>query len=214
MALKSVIEDAKGSGLGLQVEGDGQVGVLVYPRPPTNGGIVAVPFRQYFTDDGESTGSHDMRVNGSTNNVVFCIDAKEDRDTYLKSISVRLGDNGASLNEFGALPALTNGVEFAWITDDLGDVIISEGVKTNLEFVRLSTGSPAIGSGTSAFMADVTGGGEDTYLPVIDLEATFGLPWGLRLRKNTKDKVCFTVRDNLTTLDSFNIIAFGIQVVE
>lgn len=211
MAVKSIITDGHGTGRTLKLEEEGQAGVVVHPHPPRGEKSAAIPFRQYFTDDGTSTGSSDMIVDGSTTNVEFCIGASDETDIYVKTISVRLGDNGARLNLFGALAALANGVELSWITQDVGDVVIQEAIQTNLDFMRLGRGIPPIGSGTDAFRADVSGSGADTYLPIIDMETTFGLPWGLRLRRGTTDKVCFIVKDNLTGLDTFDIIGFGIK---
>jgi hypothetical protein len=37
------------------------------------------------------------------------------------------------------------------------------------------------------------------------------MPWGLRLRKGTTDKLIFRVRDALAGLDIFNAIAYGIR---
>lgn len=41
---------------------------------------------------------------------------------------------------------------------------------------------------------------------------TFGMPWGIRLRAGTTDKLAFVVRDNISSLDQFDIIAYGIKV--
>jgi len=38
------------------------------------------------------------------------------------------------------------------------------------------------------------------------------LPWGLRLRKGTKDRLVFTVRDNITAIDQFDAIAYGLKL--
>ena len=78
--------------------------------------------------------------------------------------------------------------------------------------IRLGLRTFAIGTGTDAFKADIAGGGgEDTYLPVIDLADTFGFPYGVRLVANSNDKITFTVSDNLAGLSTFNIKGFGIQ---
>lgn len=53
---------------------------------------------------------------------------------------------------------------------------------------------------------------QDSFIPVIDFDRIFGMKYGLRLRKNTKDRIVFTVKDNVTGIDEFNIIAYGIKI--
>jgi hypothetical protein len=172
-----------------------------------------LPIRQYFTDDGTSSGSNDMRVNGSTTSVSFCIAAQADKDIYIKTIDVQISDNAAALDKFGALNALTNGVEFSYFSNETGELIIHEGIKDNLTFIRIGKGY-GIGDGSSAFRADISGGGgTDTYFMRLDLAETFGLQWGLRLIKGTTAKIQFKVQDNLSTgIDVFNIIGYGIFI--
>lgn len=212
MSLNVKLYDPK-SGLHAKIDSEGQLNVVVHPHPPIDEAVAPLPFRQYLTDDGSSTGSNDMRVNGATTNVDYYIKASNESDLYIKTVSVLIADAGAKLNLFGALSALSNGIEFLHDTQDTGETIIHDAIKTNLDFVRLGMGVPPIGDGTSAFRADLSGGGADSYLPVIDLKATFGLQWGLRLRRATNDKLIFRIKDNLSTgMDQFDAIAFGIKI--
>lgn len=99
----------------------------------------------------------------------------------------------------------------------IGAFVLHDGIKTNLEFVRLGVATAGIGTGTDAFLADVSGGGtEKSYMPTIDLKETFGLPFGLpfglKLRQGTLDCVTFTVADDLTALTTFDIIGYGVQI--
>lgn len=199
----------------LSISDEGQAEVVVHPHPPRNearGGI-AIPFRQYFTDDGTSSGSNDMIVNGSSTPQEFYIGAETQYDRYIKTISVEISDGGSpALNKFGDLSALTNGLSWSWFTQELGAYTLADSLKTNKDFVRLALGQPAFGDGANAFLADVSGGGTaKSYLPVMDIGVMFGLPWGIRLQKETTDKLIFTVNDNLAGLVTFNIIAYGIR---
>ena len=207
--LKATMTDGHGRGYKAKVNGEGELHVVQHPHPPRDEEIDALPFRQYFTDDGKSSGDNNMVVTSETE---FYIAADDDEDIWIKTISVQVSDNGANLDNFGALAALTNGLEFKYSDIVAGDTIIQEAIKTNLDFIRLGLGVPAIGTGTNAFKADISGGGADTYLPVIDLSNTFGLPWGVRLRKGSTGRLTFTVRDNLTGIDTFNIIGYGIRL--
>jgi hypothetical protein len=185
--------------------------VVSHGHPPKNETLFAIPFRQRFTNDAGST---NMAVDGSATPVDFKVSAITGRDVYLRSISVLIGDGGSpALNKFGNLAALANGIEICYVTQDNGEFVIHDGIKTNLEFIRIGVDTVGIGTGTDAFLADVSGGGtEKSYLPTIDLQETFGLPFGLKLRENTKDFLTFKVRDNLSTLTTFDAIGYGIQL--
>lgn len=212
MAIKTYITDPS-NGNRAAVSSEGNLQVTIHPHPPVSDNTHVVPFRQYFTTTGVASGSNDMRVNGATTNVNFSINANGDEDIFIKTVSILITDAGARLNLFGALAALTNGLSFEYVSNDTGRLIIQDGIKTNLDLVRTGLGNPSIGDGTTAFRADVSGGGADAYLPVIDLQATFGLPWGLHLRKGTKDQLRFVVKDNLSAgLDQFDILGFGTKV--
>lgn len=196
----------------LKLYDEGELGVVVHAHPPTDEAISSYPFSQWFTDDGSELGSNDMRVDGSVIGQSFYIKAQTQRDIYIKTISVRISDNSAVLNKFGALTALTNGVDFRYKNDLIGDVLIQGEMKTNLDVIRLGLSSPPLGDGSSAFRADVSGSGADTYLPFIDLTLMFGFPWGLRLKKGTTDIIEFIVNDAIGGLDGFDIKGFGIQL--
>lgn len=193
----------------LKINGEGEISVTVHTHPPLDESVALFPFSSYFEDSG----SNDMRVDGSSNPVCFCIESQEDKDIFIKTISVKISDAGANLDDFAAKSALTNGISFEYLTPDLGQIMIQDAIKTNLDFIRLGFSTAGIGSGSSAFKADLSGGGADTYLPVIDLTQTFGLPWGLRLSKGFKSKLSFWVNDDLSSgISEFNIKAFGTQI--
>lgn len=207
--IKVVLVDGQGSDNPVNINKEGELAVVQHTHPPLNEKIETLPFRSYFRN---SAGSNDMRVNGSTTNVNFCINASPTRDIWIKTISVIIQDQGARLDRFGALVALTNGIVFKYTNQAIGEIILHEGIKNNLAFLRLGTSSPAIG-GVDAYKADLSGSGADAYLPVIDMSQTFGMNYGMRLRKGSTDQICFTIRDNLSVgLDRFDIIGYGIQI--
>jgi hypothetical protein len=213
MSVNTVIQGKKG--FPLNINGEGEASVVVHPHPPkdesTNGS--PLPFRQYFTDNGKSTGSEDMTVDGSSTAQEFFIGASQDYDIYIKSISLSIGDGGSpTLNKFGAINALSSGVEWIYFNQSEGDYELHGGIKTNLEFIRLGVDTGSIGTGTDAYLADVSGGAaEKNYLPVIDMKETFGLQWGLRLVKGSTDRVVFRINDDLLALTTFNAIGYGIR---
>lgn len=207
------ISDGLGNGYKLKVDSEGAIEVVIHPHPPLNETITSLPFSQFFTDDGTATGSNNMIVDGSVNTQTFYVAPSNEFDIYINSITIQISDPGARLDRFGALTALTNGVKFYYQNASIGELVISEAIKTNLDFFRDATGGKNFGSGTDAWKADIAGGaGEDTYFPEIDLQERFGLMWGLHLPKDSTGILAFDVRDNLAGLSTFNIKAYGIRI--
>lgn len=207
--IEGLLVDGYGSGKKVKVDSEGALNVVVHPHPPKDEVETALPYRQRFAN---SAGVTNMNVDGSVTSVDFYIQANH-RDIYINSLSVRIADVGTpTLNKFGAITELSNGVVWEWVTSDLGTVTLHEGITTNLEFIRTGHKTHAIGTGTDAYLADVSGGAADkAYLPIIDISEQFGMPWGMRLRKNTEDKMIFRVQDDLTGLSVFDCIAYGVQ---
>ena len=206
------LADGRGKQNFAKINGEGEISVVVHPHPPKDEEENALPFRARFLD---SAGSFDMAVDGSTNQVSYSVIANDEKDLYLKYISVTIGDNGSpALNKFGAISALANGVSWTWDSQEEGSLTLHDGIKTNLEFIRTGNDSGAVGTGVDSWLSDVSGGGgtEKSYLPSIDLAELFGLAYGVRLRKGTNDKMTFTVRDDLSTLVTFNAIGYGLQI--
>jgi hypothetical protein len=196
---------------GARVSEEGTLHVINHGHPPQGKTLFALPFRERMAN---SAGSTDMTVDGSVTEVEFYSSAETEFDVYIRSLSVEIGDSGSpTLNKFGALSALSNGVEMVYITSDLGEFTLHEGIKDNKEFIRIGVDTFAIGTGTDAFLADVSGGASTkSYLPVIDIQETYGLPFGLKFRKGSEDRLVFRVRDDLTGLDIFDVIAYGIKI--
>lgn len=192
------------NGKQLKIGSEGEISVSIKQHPPLDGGIVALPFRQYFTSDGTAAGSNDMIVDGSTIPVEFWIPAEPNFDRFIKFISIKLSDPAASLDKFGNLSALTNGVEFEWQSQSAGSLVIHDGLKDNLEFFRLTEMTPVI--------TDLSGGGADAITVTWDLAKIFGYQWGLKLSQGTTEKLIFRVNDALSGLAEFNVIGHGTKV--
>ncbi len=208
MAWDFCLKDGCGTYNKLKIYKEGQLPVVVHPHPPQSESIAALPFREYLTLNGDGT-TFDMRVNGSVNNQSFFVQGNSQYDLYIKSLSVVIADVNASLNNFGNLAPLTNGCRLVWIDQEVGELDINPSIKTNFDFVRLAGGQP---SGVNGPLSNVTGNSEG-FIPFLDFQYIFGLQWGIRLRRNTLEKLELTVKDDLSVgLDSFNIIAYGIRM--
>ncbi len=209
--LKTVIIDGYGNHNKAKVNGEGELSVVVHPHPPKDEAQSPLPVREFFKT---SAGSSDMAVDGSTTAVEFSINSQANFDVYIRTASIVIADASQTLQEFGNLnTALTNGVKLEWRTSDLGTVVIHDGLKTNFDFIRLALGNPSFGDGASAFLAsNAIPTNIEAYLPVVNFSQVFGLPWGLRLRAGTTDKIVWTVQDNVSAVDQFDIIGYGIKI--
>lgn len=158
-----------------------------------------------------SAGSSDMRVDGSVTNVDFYIQATTGADRYITQISFELTDAGATLSKFGALNALTNGCSLKY--EKVGKTItIRDDIKTNWDLVRTCLCNPAF-TDTAAFIAKNVSGSSEGVIPVLDLTKLMP-PYGIKLRNNTVQKLIFTIRDDVSGVDSFNAIAYGFDRLE
>ena len=193
------------SGQRLNIDNEGNLNVVAHKRPPINQDTTLLPLRSYF----QNNGSRDMNVNGSVTSVDFSIEADNVREKSVKSMFISIVDAGASLSEFGNLPALTNGVEFIWQSQDFGEIVIANELKSNFDFVAFAGGSPAYGNGATAFIAPNVIGNEEAIIAFIDFQKLFGFEYGIPLRKGTKDKLIFRINDNVSGVTSFTAIGYG-----
>lgn len=208
MTINVKILSGDGSGRDAYISEDNAILTQDIGLPPKDVAARARIYRQYLTDDGTSTGSTDMRVNGSSTAVEFWISADTTYDLYISTLSFVIADASATLNNFGNITALTNGCDLEYFAE-AGTITIANQLKSNFDFVRTCQGNPAFGDGAAAFRANNVQGTSEGYIPVLDFQKVFGLPWGIKLRPGTTDKLILRVNDNVTGVDAFNCIAFG-----
>jgi hypothetical protein len=119
--------------------------------------------------------------------------------------------SGPRLRDFGGGAALPVGLQFVWesqarTTHEVGNH------RTKFEAHKQSPFNPAFCTGAAAFrLNDAIANNVDAYVAVIDMERTFGFPWGLPLIRGTLDRLTFRVRDDLTGVDSVTARGFGTQ---
>lgn len=193
------------NGKEVHMDDNGSLVVTSNTHPPIESNITLLPYRDYFMDN---LGNIEMNVNGSINNVDFDIRANGSLKS-IKSIFVSIVDANATLGQFGNIGVLTNGIEFKWVSSDFGDVIISNALKTNFDFIALAGGQPAYGGGINAFIANNVVGNEEAIIAFVDFSSLFGFQYGIPLRPNTNDRLSFTIKDDLSAVTQFRIIAYG-----
>lgn len=196
-----------------QVEKSGAVSVVERPFPPFGVMQNVRPFRQFLTTDGTPGGSSDMLVDGSVTPVDFFVQAPSDMDLYIIRLSFIVVDQNMTLNRFGTIPALTNGIRLFY-TDEVGEVDIAESLQTNFDIIRLASGDPSFGNTTNAFIANNVSGNSEGVIPVLDMKDTFGFRWGLELRGGSLQKLTLEIRDDITGIDAMDVIAYGFLRLE
>tara|TARA_R110002126_G_scaffold78011_1_gene194475 strand:- start:330 stop:959 length:630 start_codon:yes stop_codon:yes gene_type:complete len=199
--IKATIADGHGSGTELLISENGVANVVNHQHPALDETTLGIPSVVDFKD---VNGVSDMQVTATlAAPQFFYIAANNDYDTYVKTVMITIADQNAVLNQFGAVTALTNGVNLNWEAQDLGTFPIKSNMKSNWDFVKLSRGNPSFGVTTSAFRASNVSGNSEGYIPVVDMFAIFGTQYGIRLRKGTKDRLVFEIRDTTTGVDEF-----------
>lgn len=208
MSRTTRIEDGTGSGNYAKVSKEGYLYTQEAPFPPVDQESKLSIYREFLTLNGDGT-TIDMRVDGSVTPQSFWIQAEPDRDVYITSVSFKLADSGATLNEFAGIPALANGCRL-YYEDNNGEINVGTNLITNFEIVRLCLGQPAFGTGASAFIAGNVAGNSEGVIPVLDFR-NFGFKWGLKLAAGTLNRLILEVNDNVTAIDAFDVIAYGFR---
>ena len=203
------VKIVNGNGVEMAVTRDQEALVSVSTYPAFRKQKV-VPFRQYLTVDGLSSGSHDMGISGAVTNVDFFIPASVTDDRYITNISLILGyGTSAQPFQFADSTALTNGIRFFYQSSSQGEIDIHEGIKSNQDFFRISHSQV-----TSGWEVRGIGAVNDYgYFITMDLDS-FVPPYGIKLDAGTTQRLVMCIRDDCTNADDFSAIAYGFDRFE
>ena len=208
MAIDIIQKDGSGKDYKSEITKDGEDLVISSSYPPLKPQKVR-PFRQYLTDDGLSTGSNDMGVDGSVTNADFFISAVPDYDRYITTLNFLMGYGATSKPYlFADVAAITNGCRLFYESIK-GEVDIHEALQTNQDFFRLSFNQIP----TSWEIRHLDANNDYGWIITLDL-TKLGLPFGIKLDKDTTQKLCMRIRDNCTDADSLNVVAYGFERFE
>jgi hypothetical protein len=223
MSIKVRIEDGDGSGNRAKVTEGGYVFVQDSNLPPVDDRDLQIIYRKNLTLNGDGT-TTEMTVDGSTTPQLFTIDAIPEKDIYITSLSIfvqatslTLGEDfaGSNANTGGVTTALPNGCRL-YYEDKNGEINIGTDIVVNFDFIRLCQGNAPFGDNSTAFIKT---DGTPTIFPILSFKKVFGFQSGLRLLRDTTDKLVFEINDDLiaggTILPadaSINIIANGFEL--
>lgn len=179
--------------------------------PPENN-LREIPYLEYFTD---SSGSNDMRVDGSSESKVFSIKPDKD-DLYIININILVADGGSPLNQFARIGELQNGISMTYNTTQAGKKKIIIPSRSNFEFIRHSNLKGAFGSGNNVFrFNNAVSGNSEAFVFVIDLRLMFNMAYGLVLKAGTVDSIDIEINDNLSNgITQFDATAQGKYIIK
>lgn len=176
--------------------------------PDRNDPITQVALSGFF----ENNGITDARVDGSATPVDFAVSSRDDGDIYINAISFKIADANASLNNFGSIGSLANGFQLIYFNNELGELVLADNLVSNFEIIRLCQGLPAFSQGTESFRASNVVANSEGYLPVLQMQ-NFGLPFGIRIRANSEDRLLLRIRDDVTGVDAFDIFYYANRLI-
>ncbi len=207
MGVDSVIRDPL-SKRGANVDIFGAVRTRDTGLPPFGNTVTAIPFSMFFADEA---GVSDMRVVGTpAAPFEFDIIADSDRDRYIKSVQFTIVDQNASLTQFGNIGALADPTLFEW--DRAGETVQLASMISNYDHVRLAGGDPAFGDGTAAFRASNVLATSEAYIPLVDFQRIFGLPWGIRLAAGSDETLRIIIQADTSGVDGYDALARGFEI--
>jgi len=166
----------------------------------------ARPFRQYLTDNGTSTGSNDMSVDGSSTEVDFFISAHQSDDRYITSLSIAMGygTTGGPFEWADSTSVLTNGCRLFYSTKN-GEFDLHDAIKSNEDMFRLSN----VAKVTDWEIRHIGASNDYGYYVNVDFRL-YGLPYGIHLEPGTEQRLTLRIRDNAgSAADFMNFIAYG-----
>ena len=202
-----IVDGTSGDRRYLGIDGNGNALVSVDPEPRVQRQNI-IPFRSYF----ENAGSSNMNVDGSVTPVEFEIGPSKTRDRFISMISFLIADANAILSKFGNITALTNGLRFFYEREAVGEIDLHEGLTTNWDVVRMCGGTPAFGTAVDAFRAKNVVGASEGYIPMFDMKLMMP-PYGLKIDQESKQRLAFSVQDDLSDIDALDVIAYGFEVI-
>ena len=144
-----------------------------------------IPFAQFLTDDGISTGSNDLMVDGSVTPQEFFIVTNVIADRYITTLSFVIADAGAVMNKFGNIAALTNGCKLFY-ERSAGETVIRDELKSNFDFLSLAHFQPSLVMATGLLrQITLSAPVKVTFLLLIYLRISqVGLSWKQELHRD------------------------------
>lgn len=164
---------------------------------------IALPFDSFRFKMLRNGALSDMSVNGSITPVAFSFQIEANRTFRLQRSLVRIVDRSIRPDLFGGIAALTNGITIELQDADsnvLLDFMDGKTVQDNSDFSHLA------GVDSQVDPASVPSN-DDAYLVRWTLEKA-----GAAFKMTNRQKLVFTINDDLTELTHFETVIQGVYV--
>jgi hypothetical protein len=158
--------------------------------------------------EGLNAGSTDANVDGSATNVEFFVESVPEYDQRIKKLLIYVQDTQVTHSGFGNLPALTNGINISVIEAGVETFLIENGTSF-AELIQQTFAERPWGGDATSFELTNVQGTEDAQVLPMDIGAL--VPEGVRIGRDTKDRLRLVVRDDLTGLTRFTIRVAGFK---
>lgn len=209
MSIKSVLLDGKGSGNEGHVTQYNALKVHPVSAPLQE---IGTPnrMRPFITKVDIHNGGTDGSVTPVTYTLLESVQSG-DYDWYVQSIIHVISDGTNSYSKYGAIPALTNGIDMYSVIGGDTDYLY-QGVKTGGECLIWSASATLFPANPATINGWSTN--DDALVSVFDLNelipGTGGLS-GVRIGRGTNDGLYFTVNDNLVALSDHFVFIKGFR---
>jgi hypothetical protein len=177
-------------------------------------------YNEYLTLNGDGT-TFDMKVDGSVTPQEFYIQALPDRDIYISTVTflVLAELTITDLSEFAGLnTALTNGCDFFYVDEQVGEIQLTRTITTNFDFVRATQAALSIGIAANDMfkIGNVTSNSDEGFFCLFKFK-NYGYEseyrGGLKLRGGTNERLVFRINDDLaltpSSISELDVKAFG-----
>lgn len=191
---------------------DGGLVVSSLPAPSSESNILTVPYVGFMTPTGR-LGNPDLTVDGSVNNIDVYIAAEPGFDIYIKEIKILItGPTDLDLQDFGNITGgLTNGLVPYFENANNRIAFSDRPLLSNFDVIRVGSKTPALGEDSSAFRIKGAklGTASSSYFAIWDMNNISPSNLGVRLTAASKQFLGVEIRDNLTSLEAFEILCVG-----
>jgi hypothetical protein len=159
------------------------------------GANTALQFPTTLVTGVTGSGSDDLSIDGSSGNIRFSVTLPTEDAFIIDKVIFFIRDNGAALNKFGGMAALTTGVKFE-LQNEYLPLIEVVNVTTNADLMTQADEGEIVDNGFPT-------GGQDL------VKAVFSFGAGIRLTDDGRANIYVTVRDDLTDIDSIHVRVAG-----
>jgi hypothetical protein len=198
MSLKTQIHDGTGTGFKAKVNTEH---ALLVSTVPNDVPIVGTPNRhRYYSAKLENpTYGSDMVQDGSITPIEYTIESNLEYDIHIMRFEVLISDGALAMSKFGALTALTNGIE-VYVTEEGDTTHIMQNATTNGEVITQS-------GGVEYLLLTNYLSNSDAFIIIYNIGNY--IEQGLRIGRASENKMVCTISDDLSGLDDLFIRVFG-----